>query len=156
MGGLLVDLATGAPLGMSVLPFLAAVLIASVGFARVYRANLVLPAFITLAALLVYQASYLVLAAIVGRTVLWEQIIQQVLLPWLILHLALDAPDLPGSILAGGSDRQPQFALWRLIVQASRMRTYFEILEPEEPMLHRLPARSPGSGSFTWQSWPSS
>lgn len=89
IGGLLVDLATGGSLGLSVLPFLAAVLIASVGFARVYRANLVLPAVITLAALLVYQTSYLVLAAIVGQTVLWEQVIRQVLLPWLILHLAL-------------------------------------------------------------------
>ena len=89
IGGLLLDLTTGTSLGLSVLPFMVAVLIASVGYARVYRANLVLPALVTLAALSSYQVLYLLLCAAIGRQVLWVQVLGQVVLPWLLLHMAV-------------------------------------------------------------------
>jgi rod shape-determining protein MreD len=89
IGGLLVDLTSGTPLGLSVLPFIVAVLIASVGYARVYRANLILPALITLAALVTCQVLYLLLSAAVGRPVLWGQVLGEVVFPWLLFHMVV-------------------------------------------------------------------
>jgi len=89
LGGLAVDLASGAPLGISPPPLMVAALVAGVGRRRVFHGNLVLPALISLFAIALYQMIYLVLLALTGQPPSWRVGIVQIGVPLVLLHLAL-------------------------------------------------------------------
>ncbi len=69
IGGLASDLASGARLGISPVPLMAAALVGGVGYARIFRGNLILPPLITVAAIALYQGLYLTLTSVTSRPV---------------------------------------------------------------------------------------
>lgn len=89
IGGLLIDLASGAPLGISSLPLMAAALAVGAARARVFSGNLVLPVIVWLATLVAYQTLYLMLLTIAGQPVSWAEGVVRVGAPLIILNLAL-------------------------------------------------------------------
>ncbi len=89
IGGLALDLASGAPVGISPLPLMVAALIAGIGRRRVFHSNIVLPALISLFAMVLYQIIYLILLVIVGQPVSWQEGILHTSLPLTLLNLGL-------------------------------------------------------------------
>jgi rod shape-determining protein MreD len=89
IGGLLIDLASGAPTGISSLPLMVAALVAGVGRTRIYSSNLILPALISLFALILYQAIWLLLMLVIGRPVSWRLGVVQVAAPLFLLNMLL-------------------------------------------------------------------
>ena len=89
IGGLVIDLASGAPLGISSLPLIAAAIVAGVGRARIFPGNVVLPAFVSLLAIALYQVIWLISLMIVGQPVTWRVGVLQVAAPLLLLNMVL-------------------------------------------------------------------
>ena len=89
IGGLAIDLASGSPTGITPLPLMIAALVVGVGRGRIYSSNIVLPALVSLFAIGLYQAIWLLLLAIVGQPISWRLGIVQVGVPLLFLNLAL-------------------------------------------------------------------
>jgi len=89
IGGLAIDLASGAPFGISPVPLMLAAIVAGAGYNRIYRSNLVLPALITLLAVALYQTLYLALLVLTGQPVNWQVGLWQVGAPLLLLHWVL-------------------------------------------------------------------
>ncbi len=89
IGGLLIDLASGAPTGISSLPLMLAALVTGFGRTRIYSGNLILPALISLFAILLYQIIWLLLLAVVGRPVGWRLGVIQVAVPLFLLNMLL-------------------------------------------------------------------
>lgn len=89
IGGLAIDLASGAPLGISPPPLMVAALIVGIARARVFRRNILLLALISLLAIGLYQIIHLALFKAVGLPVSWRTGIVEVALPSTAVHLAL-------------------------------------------------------------------
>ena len=89
IGGLLIDLASGAPTGISSLPLMLAALVTGLGRSRIYSSNLILPALISLLSILLYQTVWLLLLALVGQPVSWRLSVIQVAAPLFLLNLLL-------------------------------------------------------------------
>jgi rod shape-determining protein MreD len=89
IGGLMIDLASGAPLGISPLPLMIAALVVGAGRARIFSGNLVLPVIISLLTLALYQVLYVVLLMLVGQPVSWEEGVLRVAAPLVFLNLVL-------------------------------------------------------------------
>ena len=89
IGGLAIDLTSGAPLGVSPPPLMVAALIAGMARARVFRRNILLLALISLLAIGLYQIIHLALFKAVGLPVSWRTGIVEVALPSTVVHLAL-------------------------------------------------------------------
>lgn len=89
IGGLALDLASGAPVGISPLPLMAAALVAGIGHNRIFPGNIVLPALISLFALVLYQGIYLILLMMIGQSMNWQEGIFRTSLPLILLNLGL-------------------------------------------------------------------
>lgn len=89
LGGLFVDLASGAPLGLSIVPLVAACLVAGYGYYRIYYGNLIVPALFALLALTVYQVSFVILLLLTGQPIDWQIGVLGVGFPLVLLHLVL-------------------------------------------------------------------
>ncbi len=89
IGGLAIDLASGAPLGISPPPLMVAALTVGIARARVFRRNILLLALISLLAIGLYQIIHLALFKAVGLPVSWHTGIVEVALPSTAVHLAL-------------------------------------------------------------------
>lgn len=89
IGGLAIDLASGAPLGISPPPLMVVALIVGIARARVFRHNIVLPALISLLVIGLYQIVRLALFKAIGLPVSWRTGIVEVAVPLTIVHLAL-------------------------------------------------------------------
>lgn len=88
-GGLILDIVSGAPVGISPPALLMATAVVAVAYRRVYRRNLALPALITLLAVMVFQILYLVTLIAIGRPVSWQTGVVQVSAPLVLLHVVL-------------------------------------------------------------------
>ena len=88
IGGLAIDLASGALVGISPLPLMVAALVAGIGSARIFSGNVVLPALVALLAIVLYQAIWLIVLGLVGQPVSWQMAIQ-IAPPLTLLNLAL-------------------------------------------------------------------
>lgn len=69
MGGALSDLASGATLGISTLPLMAAALIAGVTYRRLFHGNVLLSGLVALIANVVFQFFYLVLLVLIEDSI---------------------------------------------------------------------------------------
>jgi rod shape-determining protein MreD len=89
IGGLMIDLVSGAPLGISTLPLMAAAMVAGAGRARIFPGNMVLPALVSLLAIALYQVIWLISLMVVGQPVTWRVGIVQIAAPLLLLNMVL-------------------------------------------------------------------
>jgi rod shape-determining protein MreD len=89
IGGLMIDLASGAPLGISPLPLMVAALVVGAGRARIFAGNVVLPVIVSLLTLVLYQAMYVILLMLAGKPVSWGEGVLRVAAPLVLLNLAL-------------------------------------------------------------------
>jgi rod shape-determining protein MreD len=89
IGGVMIDLASGAPLGISPLPLMVAALVVGAGRARIFSGNVVLPVIVALMTLALYQAVYIILLMLVGHPVSWGEGVLRVAAPLVLLNLAL-------------------------------------------------------------------
>jgi rod shape-determining protein MreD len=89
IGGVMIDLASGAPLGISPLPLMVAALVVGAGRARIFSGNVVLPVIVALMTLALYQAVYIILLMLVGQPVSWGEGVLRVAAPLVLLNLAL-------------------------------------------------------------------
>jgi rod shape-determining protein MreD len=89
IGGLAIDLATGAPLGISPPPLMVAALVVGIARGSVFRRNILLPALISLLAIGLYQIIHLALFKAVGLSVSWRTGIEEAAIPSTVVHLAL-------------------------------------------------------------------
>lgn len=85
----MIDLASGAPLGISPLPLMVAALVVGAGRARIFSGNVVLPVIVALMTLALYQAVYIILLMLVGQPVSWGEGVLRVAAPLVLLNLAL-------------------------------------------------------------------
>lgn len=89
IGGLMIDVASGAPLGISPLPLMVAALVVGAGRARIFSGNLVLPVIVSVLTLALYQAMYVALLMVVGQPISWREGVLRVAAPLVLLNLAL-------------------------------------------------------------------
>ncbi len=89
IGGLMIDLASGAPLGISPLPLMVAALVVGAGRARIFSGNMVLSVIVALMTLALYQAMYILLLILAGQSVSWEEGVLGVAAPLVLLNLVL-------------------------------------------------------------------
>ena len=68
---------------------MAAALTAGAAYRRIYQANLILPALITLPAVILYQALFIILLVLTGQPVSWHLGIVKVGTPLVLLHFLL-------------------------------------------------------------------
>jgi rod shape-determining protein MreD len=87
LGGIMLDLLSGAPFGVMTLPMLLAGYLSGLGEINVFRANFLLPALVVLLATLFYNALVLFLLQVLGEPVLWEPALLHVILPAALLNL---------------------------------------------------------------------
>jgi len=76
IGGLVLDLASGSPPGISSLPLLLVSLVAGIGALRTWRFRVVLPVLIVLLSTFVYQAVYLMMMVFTEQTVAWSAAVE--------------------------------------------------------------------------------
>lgn len=91
VGGVMLDLLSGAPFGVITLPLLLVGYLSGLGEINVFRGNLLLPGLVILLATVLYHAIVLFLLQVLGRSVLWEPALLHVILPAALLNL-LAAP----------------------------------------------------------------
>ena len=92
-GGLLLDLFSGAPLGVSSVGLVLAAFVAGLGKGPVYSDNLLLPPVMTLAGTLIYHLVTLALLVALGlQPPTWSESLTYVTLPSGLLNLALSLP----------------------------------------------------------------
>ncbi len=89
LGGLFLDLASGAPLGISSLPLMVSAMVVGVSRTRIFSGNVILPLMVWFMALALYQILYVSLLAVSGRPVSWAQGIVGVAAPMIVLSLVL-------------------------------------------------------------------
>ncbi len=87
IGGMMLDLLSGAPLGVLTLPLLLVGYLSGLGEFNVFRANFLLPGLVALVATLLYNALVLFLLQILGQSVEWNAALLHVVLPALLLNL---------------------------------------------------------------------
>ncbi len=95
VGGLFVDLFSGAPLGLSSLALLPISLVVALTEAQVYRTNVILPLALVAAGALAYHAAYLLLLRFfAGVAVPWSEAVGYVTLPSVMFDVLLIIPAL--------------------------------------------------------------
>jgi len=95
VGGLFLDLFSGAPLGISSLALIPIAYFIGLTEAQVYRTNIVLPLMLTLAGALAYHGLYLLLLRFFGGVSLsWSEALGYVTLPSVIFDVILVIPAL--------------------------------------------------------------
>lgn len=87
VGGVMLDLLSGAPFGVITLPLLLVGFLSGLGEINVFRSNFLLPGLVVLLATLFYNAFALFLLQVLGEPVLWESALLHVILPAALLNL---------------------------------------------------------------------
>ena len=89
IGGLCLDLASGAPFGVFTLTMLLVALAANLSHGRVFGSSIVLPLSLTFPLSLLFNGLALLFLALLGRPVLWSDAFFNVLLPLAIFNTAV-------------------------------------------------------------------
>lgn len=92
VGGLCLDLFSGAPFGLSALALIAIGFFSGLGETNIYRGHIALPIVAALVATLIHGLLYLFLLHIMGRAIAWFDILLGVMLPSTILNGLLIMP----------------------------------------------------------------
>jgi rod shape-determining protein MreD len=93
VGGLFLDLFSGAPIGVSSLALMPMAFVVSLSEAQVYSTNAVLPIILGLGGALSYHVLYLLLIRVFGQESLpWSQAFVYVMLPSVLVDTLLIAP----------------------------------------------------------------
>ncbi|MEM4725136.1 MAG: rod shape-determining protein MreD [Candidatus Hadarchaeum sp.] len=93
VGGLFIDLLSGAPLGISSLVLVPITYLVGLTETQVYRTNVLLPLFLTLSGGLAYHIVYLaLLRLLIGQPVAWSTAIWYVTVPSIIFDMVLIIP----------------------------------------------------------------
>lgn len=104
VGGLFLDLLSGAPLGMSSLLLTPLAYLVGLTEAQVYRNNILLPLILTAFGSLAYHIGYIVLLSLfAGYPIDWSAAIRHVTLPSVVFNVALIIPAL--RLMTGWYDR---------------------------------------------------
>jgi len=86
-GGVMLDLLSGAPFGITTLPLLLVGYLSGLGEINVFRANFLLPGLVALAATLLFNTVVLLLMQLLGQSVFWEPALLHVILPAVVANL---------------------------------------------------------------------
>jgi len=89
IGGLALDLLSGAPFGASTLALMAVSFFSGLGEVRIFRTHIVLPLLTALFATIVYDLLFLFLLQMSGWPVAWLDNLVKVILPSALLNMAL-------------------------------------------------------------------
>lgn len=89
VGGVAVDLLSGAPFGAACLGLMAAGFLAGLGKRSAVGARLLLPLAVALLATLAYDLLFLVVVAAAGQHVAWWEALYRIILPSAVLNAAL-------------------------------------------------------------------
>ncbi len=89
VAGVTVDLFSGAPFGASTLALIAVGLLAGLGAATVFRAQVALPLLVMFLATLVYDLLFLLVVRISGNPVAWLESLYRLILPSAVLNAML-------------------------------------------------------------------
>jgi rod shape-determining protein MreD len=87
IGGVMLDLLSGAPFGVITLPLLLVAYMSGLGEINVFRANYVLPIIVAALAVVVYNVVSLALRQLLGQPMPWDAAILRVVLPALLANL---------------------------------------------------------------------
>lgn len=87
IGGVMLDLLSGAPFGVMTLPLLLMGFLSGLGEFNVFRANFLLPGLVIVVTTLAYHALVLVLFQVLGQPVAWESAVRHVMLPAVLLNV---------------------------------------------------------------------
>jgi len=88
VGGLVLDLASGSPFGITPLPLLFASVVAGLAYNR-FKGRLLFTALISFLSIIVFQAIYLLMLLVMGHVIIWAETFQQVFIPLLFVHIIL-------------------------------------------------------------------
>jgi rod shape-determining protein MreD len=88
VGGLCLDLLTSGPFGLMTVALVAASLLATLGYGRVFGSYLVLPLALAFPLSLAYYLAYTLLLAAFGRAVDWLPVLTTIILPASLLNIA--------------------------------------------------------------------
>lgn len=86
IGGVMLDLLSGAPFGAMTLPLLLVGYLSGLGEINVFRPNSLLPGVVGLLATLLYNVMVLTLLQILGQPVAWDLAFLHVILPAMLLN----------------------------------------------------------------------
>lgn len=89
VGGMGLDLLSGAPFGTSTVPLVILSLLAGVGELSVFRTHITLPLLATLIATLAYNLFFLLLLHMQGHSIAWADSLIKVVLPSTLFNLLL-------------------------------------------------------------------
>lgn len=89
VGGLMVDLLSGAPFGAATLSLMAAGSLSGLGEATVSRTHLALPLVVVFLGTIVYDLVFLLVVQISGQTVVWLSSLVRIILPSAALNVVL-------------------------------------------------------------------
>ena len=89
VGGMGLDLLSGAPFGTSTVPLVIISLLAGVGELSVFRTHITLPLIATLIATLAYDLFFLLLLHMQGRSIAWADSLTKVVLPSTLFNVLL-------------------------------------------------------------------
>jgi rod shape-determining protein MreD len=89
VGGIGLDLLSGASFGTSIVPLVILSLVASLGELSVFRTRIALPLVATLIATLVYNLYFLLLLYAKGRSIAWADSLSKVVLPSTLFNVLL-------------------------------------------------------------------
>jgi rod shape-determining protein MreD len=87
IGGLCLDLFSGGPFGLTVIPLVAVSLLARLGHSRVFGAQFILPLVLTFPFSVVYYLVYTSLLYLLGRPIEWTPALTHVILPASLLNI---------------------------------------------------------------------
>ena len=113
MGGMMLDLATGAPLGITSLPLMLIVPLIAAGQSRTRRGNPLWLGSVAIIALILFQTIYLFVLVLTGHPVNWATAIPQVAVPLLLLHAVLLPISYFGMAWLSHLIRRPEMRLGR-------------------------------------------
>lgn len=114
IGGLALDLASGSLIGITSVSLLFAAVVAGLGYHRI-KGHFVFSTFISLMSITVYHMIYLPLLAIMGHTVYWAEMLQQIVIPLIIIHILLLPVVYLGlsSLALLLSNQEPRISQWK-------------------------------------------
>ena len=89
VGGIGLDLLSGAPFGTSTVPLVILSLVAGLGELSIFRTRIALPLIATLIATLSYDLFFLLLLYVEGRSIAWTDSLTKVVLPSALVNVLL-------------------------------------------------------------------
>lgn len=89
IGGLAVDVLSGAPFGAATLSLVAVALLSGLGQVTVFRTHIALPLVVMFLSTLLYDLIFLLVVRISGQTVAWVESLLRIILPSAVLNAVL-------------------------------------------------------------------